>query len=79
MSTTRSSTLDATMTAASLNVSASRISHKFARIARVFSQRRPIVAVRTGAALTGEASGALYSQAGVIEVPTVAALLEPPA
>jgi acyl-CoA synthetase (NDP forming) len=34
------------------------------------------VAVRTGAALIGQASGALYQQAGVIEVPTVAALLD---
>jgi acyl-CoA synthetase (NDP forming)/GNAT superfamily N-acetyltransferase len=50
--------------------------HKFARIARRVSQRRPIVAVRTGAALIGQASGALYSQAGLIEVPTVAALLD---
>ncbi len=50
--------------------------HKFARIARRVSQRRPIVAVRTGAALIGQASGALYQQAGVIEVPTVAALLD---
>ena len=49
---------------------------KFARIARRVSQRRPIVAVRTGAALIGQASGALYQQAGVIEVPTVAALLD---
>jgi acyl-CoA synthetase (NDP forming)/GNAT superfamily N-acetyltransferase len=50
--------------------------HKFARIARRVSQRRPIVAVRTGAALIGQASGALYQQAGLIEVPTVAALLD---
>ncbi len=50
--------------------------HKFARIARRVSLRRPIVAVRTGAALIGQASGALYQQAGVIEVPTVAALLD---
>ena len=50
--------------------------HKFARIARRVSQRRPIVAVRTGTALVGQASEALYQQAGVIEVPTVAALLD---
>lgn len=49
---------------------------KFARIARRVSLRRPIVAVRTGAALIGPAVGALYEQAGVIEVPTVAAMLD---
>ncbi|MGH9132497.1 MAG: acetate--CoA ligase family protein, partial [Ilumatobacteraceae bacterium] len=49
---------------------------KFARIARRVSQRRPIVAVRTGAALIEQGSGALYQQAGLIEVPTVAALLD---
>lgn len=49
---------------------------KFARIARRVSQHRPIVAVRTGAALIGAATGALYQQAGVIEVPTVVALLD---
>jgi acyl-CoA synthetase (NDP forming)/RimJ/RimL family protein N-acetyltransferase len=49
---------------------------KFARIARRVSQDRPIVAVRTGAALIGAATGALYQQAGVIEVPTVVAMLD---
>ncbi|MEX2627657.1 MAG: GNAT family N-acetyltransferase, partial [Ilumatobacteraceae bacterium] len=49
---------------------------KFARIARRVSQQRPIVAVRTGAALFGVATGALYQQAGVIEVPTVVAMLD---
>ena len=49
---------------------------KFARIARRVSLQRPIVAVRTGAALIGPALGALYEQAGVIEVPTVAAMLD---
>ena len=49
---------------------------KFARIARRVSRSKPIVAVRTGAAATGEMGGALYQQAGLIEVPTVPALLE---
>lgn len=49
---------------------------KFARIARRVSRRRPIVAVRTGAAALGTASDALYQQAGVIEVPTVRAMLD---
>jgi acyl-CoA synthetase (NDP forming)/GNAT superfamily N-acetyltransferase len=49
---------------------------KFARLARRVSQRRPIVAVRTGAALIGPGTGALYQQAGVIEVPTVVAMLD---
>ena len=49
---------------------------KFARIARRVSQQRPIVAVRTGAALFGAATGALDQQAGVIEVPTVQAMLD---
>ncbi len=49
---------------------------KFARIARRVSRSRPIVAVRTGSAATGEMGGALYQQAGLIEVPTVPALLE---
>lgn len=49
---------------------------KFARIARRMSRRRPIVAVRTGAAAIGPSGGALYQQAGLIEVPTVAALLD---
>jgi acyl-CoA synthetase (NDP forming)/GNAT superfamily N-acetyltransferase len=49
---------------------------KFARIARRVSKRRPIVAVRTGAAQIGQASGALYQQSGLIEVPTVSALLD---
>ncbi|MCB0999619.1 MAG: GNAT family N-acetyltransferase [Acidimicrobiales bacterium] len=49
---------------------------KFARIARRVSRTRPIVAVRTGAAALGIASEALYQQAGVIEVPTVRAMLD---
>ena len=49
---------------------------KFARIARRVSRSKPIVAVRTGSAATGEMGGALYQQAGLIEVPTVPALLE---
>lgn len=49
---------------------------KFARIARRVSSRRPVVAVRTGAALIGTANDALYRQTGVIEVPTVPALLD---
>ena len=49
---------------------------KFARIARRVSRTRPIVAVRTGAAAIGPTEGALYQQAGVIEVPTVASLLD---
>jgi acyl-CoA synthetase (NDP forming)/GNAT superfamily N-acetyltransferase len=49
---------------------------KFARIARRVSRTKPIVAVRTGAAATGEMGSALYQQAGLIEVPTVPALLE---
>jgi acyl-CoA synthetase (NDP forming)/GNAT superfamily N-acetyltransferase len=49
---------------------------KFARIARRVSRTRPIVAVRTGAAATGKMASALYQQTGVIEVPTVPALLE---
>ena len=44
---------------------------KFARIARRVSRHRPIVAVRTGAAAIGSDGGALYQQAGLIEVPTV--------
>ena len=49
---------------------------KFARIARRVSQRRPIVAVRTGAAATMTTGSALYQQAGLIEVPTVRSLLD---
>ncbi|HSL74442.1 MAG TPA: GNAT family N-acetyltransferase [Ilumatobacteraceae bacterium] len=49
---------------------------KFARIARRVSRTRPIVAVRTGAAAAGDMGSALYQQAGLIEVPTVPALLE---
>ena len=46
---------------------------KFARIARRVSRQRPIVAVRTGAAAIEPSGSALYQQAGLIEVPTVAA------
>ena len=49
---------------------------KFARIARRVSATKPIIAVRTGAALVGAANAALYEQTGVIEVPTVTALLD---
>ncbi len=49
---------------------------KFARIARRVSAKRPIVAVRTGAALVGPGTGAMYTQSGLIEVPTVATLLD---
>ena len=48
---------------------------RFARIARRVSQRRPIVAVRTAAEL-GPTNSALYRHCGLIEVPTVAALLD---
>ena len=46
---------------------------RFARIARRVSQTRPIVAVRPGA---GPVDDALYQQAGVIRVETVADLLD---
>ncbi len=46
---------------------------RFARIARRVSQTRPIVAVRPGA---GPFDDALYQQAGVIRVDTVAELLD---
>ncbi|MDG1265695.1 MAG: GNAT family N-acetyltransferase [Ilumatobacter sp.] len=49
---------------------------KFARIARRVGRTKPIVAVRTGAAADGPLGGALYQQAGLIEVPTVHALLD---
>ncbi|MGB3733360.1 MAG: acetate--CoA ligase family protein, partial [Ilumatobacter sp.] len=49
---------------------------KFARIARRVSRTTPIVAVRTGAAADGVLGAALYQQAGLIEVPTVQALLD---
>ncbi|MEP1125241.1 MAG: GNAT family N-acetyltransferase [Ilumatobacter sp.] len=49
---------------------------KFARIARRVSRTKPIVAVRTGAAADGQLGAALYKQAGLIEVPTVQALLD---
>jgi acyl-CoA synthetase (NDP forming)/GNAT superfamily N-acetyltransferase len=48
---------------------------RFARIARRVSQHRPIVAVRTSADL-GPTNSALYRHCGLIEVPTVAALLD---
>ena len=48
---------------------------KFARIARRVSLTMPIVAVRTGAASVGSLGSALYQQAGLIEVPTVNAML----
>ncbi len=49
---------------------------KFARIARRVGRTKPIVAVRTGAAADGQLGSALYQQAGLIEVPTVHALLD---
>ncbi len=49
---------------------------KFARIARRVSRSTPIVAVRTGAAADGVLGAALYQQAGLIEVPTVQAMLD---
>ena len=49
---------------------------KFARIARRVSRSKPIVAVRTGAAAHDDAGEALYQQAGLIEVPSVPALLD---
>jgi succinyl-CoA synthetase alpha subunit/GNAT superfamily N-acetyltransferase len=49
---------------------------KFARIARRVSRSRPIVTVHTGAAAIGPTGGALYQQAGLIEVPTVADMLD---
>ncbi|MEZ5295930.1 MAG: acetate--CoA ligase family protein [Ilumatobacteraceae bacterium] len=49
---------------------------KFARIARRVSRIRPIIAVRAGAALLDPANATLYRQTGVIEVPTVTAMLD---
>ena len=49
---------------------------KFARLARRVGRNRPIVAVRTGAAAIGVAGDAMYAQAGLIEVPTVRAMLD---
>ena len=49
---------------------------KFARLARRVSRNKPIVAVRTGAATEGNMGTALYQQAGLIEVPSVPALLD---
>ncbi|MEO6123207.1 MAG: GNAT family N-acetyltransferase [Ilumatobacteraceae bacterium] len=49
---------------------------KFARIARRVGRHKPIVAVRTGTAAVGNAANALYRQAGLVEVPTVRALLD---
>ncbi|MCU1396585.1 MAG: putative acetyltransferase [Ilumatobacteraceae bacterium] len=49
---------------------------KFARLARRVGRTRPIVAVRTGTAAIGDAANALYQQAGLIEVPTVRAMLD---
>ncbi|MFV0309837.1 MAG: acetate--CoA ligase family protein, partial [Desertimonas sp.] len=48
---------------------------KFVRIASRVSRTRPIVAVRAGSAI-GPTGSALYQQAGLIEVPTVQALLD---
>ncbi|HWL45734.1 MAG TPA: GNAT family N-acetyltransferase [Ilumatobacter sp.] len=49
---------------------------KFSRIARRVALRRPIVLVRTGAAMVGPGNTAMYRQSGVIEVPTVTAMLD---
>ena len=49
---------------------------KFARIARRVSRVKPVVAVRTGAAASGELGGALFQEAGLIEVPTVGTMLD---
>ena len=49
---------------------------KFARIARRVSAAKPIVSVRTGAAMVGAANAAVFRQTGLIEVPTVTALLD---
>ena len=49
---------------------------KFARIARRVSRTRPIVAVRAGRPRSDRPASALYQQAGLIEVPTVAAMLD---
>ena len=49
---------------------------RFARIARRVSRRRPIVTVRTGAAAIGPSGSALYQHCGLIEVPTVVAMLD---
>ena len=49
---------------------------KFARIARRVSRAKPVVAVRTGAAASGELGGALFQEAGLIEVPTVGTMLD---
>ena len=49
---------------------------KFVRIARRVSRTRPIVTVHASAAEIGSSGSALYQQAGVIEVPTVAAMLD---
>lgn len=49
---------------------------KFARIARRVSRSKPIVAVRTGAAADDQVGGAMYRQAGLIEVQSVQAMLD---
>ncbi|MFT3855733.1 MAG: GNAT family N-acetyltransferase [Ilumatobacteraceae bacterium] len=49
---------------------------KFARIARRISRKRPIVAVRAGAAAVGSGTEALYHETGLIEVPGVRAMLD---
>jgi acyl-CoA synthetase (NDP forming) len=49
---------------------------KYARIARRVSLSRPIVSVRTGSALAEDGADALYAHTGVIQVPTVTALLD---
>jgi acyl-CoA synthetase (NDP forming)/RimJ/RimL family protein N-acetyltransferase len=49
---------------------------KYARIARRVSLSRPIISVRTGSALAEGGADALYAHTGVIEVPTVTAMLD---
>jgi acyl-CoA synthetase (NDP forming)/GNAT superfamily N-acetyltransferase len=49
---------------------------KFVRLARRVSRSRPIVAVRSGSAASGDLGGALFQEAGLIEVPTVHDMLD---
>lgn len=49
---------------------------KFARIARRVSATKPIVSVHADATLVGPSNAAVYEQTGMIEVPTVTAMLD---
>lgn len=49
---------------------------KFVRIAHRVSRRRPIIVVRTGSAIFGTATDAMYRRSGVIEVPSVQTMLD---